>query len=289
MHIRDWPACERPREKLLSRGPRLSVRCRAAGDFPGLGHCAAGMRSPLRASCCRRTARLRGLLDRSPRALTELPGLARRAPAPGRGAGTRATPSGRATGTRRGPERPVRRRSLFRPAAARAATRGVRRAVPGHPPSRTGFEACSTAASMAPRCIRVKWSSARWRRRGGRDRRPQPSQRQSRAQRRRSRRDRAPEAGAGPGRRPPARPFRHRRRRAGVDGRARDGVNRSQERLPPFRRRQRLAYNATPLNSIHLPVVKTQLRALIAEQSNRASTPCAPLAPCPPTCPARTS
>ena len=95
------------------------------------------------------------------------------------------------------------------------------------------------------------------------DRRPQPPQRQPRAQRRRPRPDRAAEAGPGPGRPAPARPFRDRRRSAGVDGgaglgvahrlrrltcrapppslpllasRARGGV---EALLPPFRRRRR--------------------------------------------------
>ena len=37
MHIRDWPACERPREKLLSRGPSVLSDAELLAIFLGSG------------------------------------------------------------------------------------------------------------------------------------------------------------------------------------------------------------------------------------------------------------
>ena len=74
MHIRDWPAAERPREKLLCRGASVLSDAELLAIFLGSG---------LRGHDAVATARellnahgpLRALLDRSPAALAELPGL----------------------------------------------------------------------------------------------------------------------------------------------------------------------------------------------------------------------
>jgi DNA repair protein RadC len=74
MHIRDWPAHERPREKLLARGAATLSDAELLAIFLGSG---------LRGRDAVATARellaahgpLRALLDRSPDALAELPGL----------------------------------------------------------------------------------------------------------------------------------------------------------------------------------------------------------------------
>lgn len=74
MHIRDWPAPERPREKLLARGAAFLSDAELLAIFLGSG---------LRGRDAVGTARdllaqhgpLRALLERSPAALAELPGL----------------------------------------------------------------------------------------------------------------------------------------------------------------------------------------------------------------------
>ena len=74
MHIRDWPATERPREKLLARGAAVLSDAELLAIFLGSG---------LRGSDAVSTARellnshgpLRTLLERSPAALAGLPGL----------------------------------------------------------------------------------------------------------------------------------------------------------------------------------------------------------------------
>jgi DNA repair protein RadC len=74
MHIRDWPAGERPREKLLARGATALSDAELLALFLGSG---------LRGGDAVDTARallaahgpLRALLDRSPAALAALPGL----------------------------------------------------------------------------------------------------------------------------------------------------------------------------------------------------------------------
>lgn len=74
MHIRDWPATERPREKLLARGAAVLSDAELLAIFLGSG---------LRGSDAVATARellnshgpLRTLLERSPAALAGLPGL----------------------------------------------------------------------------------------------------------------------------------------------------------------------------------------------------------------------
>jgi DNA repair protein RadC len=74
MHIRDWPAAERPREKLLARGASALSDAELLAIFLGSG-------LPGRDAVA--TARdllvthgpLRPLLDRSPSALAKLPGL----------------------------------------------------------------------------------------------------------------------------------------------------------------------------------------------------------------------
>ena len=74
MHIRDWPAGERPREKLLARGPGVLSDAELLALFLGSG---------LRGRDAVATARellathgpLRTLLDRAPAELARLPGL----------------------------------------------------------------------------------------------------------------------------------------------------------------------------------------------------------------------
>ncbi|HVR80878.1 MAG TPA: UPF0758 domain-containing protein, partial [Luteimonas sp.] len=74
MHIRDWPAAERPREKLLARGAAALSDAELLAIFLGSG---------LRGRDAVATARdllnthgpLRALLDRTPAALAGLPGL----------------------------------------------------------------------------------------------------------------------------------------------------------------------------------------------------------------------
>ena len=74
MHIRDWPDAERPREKLLARGPGVLSDAELLAIFLGSG---------LRGRDAVQTARellqahgpLRALLDRSATELAQLPGL----------------------------------------------------------------------------------------------------------------------------------------------------------------------------------------------------------------------
>jgi len=74
MHIRHWPAAERPREKLLTRGASALSDAELLAIFLGSG---------LRGRDAVQTARellqghgpLRALLERSPAALADLPGL----------------------------------------------------------------------------------------------------------------------------------------------------------------------------------------------------------------------
>ncbi|MDQ3494211.1 MAG: hypothetical protein M3485_01425, partial [Pseudomonadota bacterium] len=74
MHIRDWPACERPREKLLARGAPVLSDAELLAIFLGSG---------LRGQDAVATARqllgahgpLRALLERPPQELASLPGL----------------------------------------------------------------------------------------------------------------------------------------------------------------------------------------------------------------------
>ena len=74
MHIREWPAAERPREKLMARGAAVLSDAELLAIFLGSG---------LRGRDAVATARdllgahgpLRALLDRSAAALAELPGL----------------------------------------------------------------------------------------------------------------------------------------------------------------------------------------------------------------------
>lgn len=74
MHIRDWPAAERPREKLLARGAGALSDAELLAIFLGSG---------LPGRDAVQTARellgahgpLRGLLDRTPKAMAQLPGL----------------------------------------------------------------------------------------------------------------------------------------------------------------------------------------------------------------------
>ena len=67
MSIRDWPAAERPREKLLERGER-SFRRRVAGDFSANGRVPAKARWTWREHLLSHFGSLRALLeaDRQP-------------------------------------------------------------------------------------------------------------------------------------------------------------------------------------------------------------------------------
>ena len=74
MHIRDWPAAERPREKLLARGAGVLSDAELLALFLGSGlagrDAVATARELLTAH-----GPLRALLDRSPAQLCKLPGL----------------------------------------------------------------------------------------------------------------------------------------------------------------------------------------------------------------------
>lgn len=74
MHIRDWPAPERPREKLLTRGAAALSDAELLAIFLG-----SGLRGRDAVATARdllvRHGPLRALLDRAPSALAELPGL----------------------------------------------------------------------------------------------------------------------------------------------------------------------------------------------------------------------
>ena len=74
MHIRDWPAAERPREKLLARGASALSDAELLAIFLGSGlpgRDAVTTARDLLAS----HGPLRPLLERSPKALAKLPGL----------------------------------------------------------------------------------------------------------------------------------------------------------------------------------------------------------------------
>ena len=74
MHIRDWPAEERPREKLLARGASVLSDAELLALFLG-----SGLRGQDAVATARELLRghgpLRALLDRAPDALAQLPGL----------------------------------------------------------------------------------------------------------------------------------------------------------------------------------------------------------------------
>lgn len=74
MHIRDWPADERPREKLLARGARALSDAELLAIFLG-----SGLRGQDAVTTARDLLRghgpLRRLLDRAPAELARLPGL----------------------------------------------------------------------------------------------------------------------------------------------------------------------------------------------------------------------
>lgn len=74
MHIRDWPAEERPREKLLARGAAALSDAELVALFLG-----SGLRGRDAVATARELLRdhgpLRGLLDRTPSQLADLPGL----------------------------------------------------------------------------------------------------------------------------------------------------------------------------------------------------------------------
>lgn len=74
MHIRDWPADERPREKLLARGAPGCCPMPSSGDLPRLrpaGRDAVQTARELLSA----HGPLRALLERAPAALAKLPGL----------------------------------------------------------------------------------------------------------------------------------------------------------------------------------------------------------------------
>ncbi len=74
LHIRDWPAAERPREKLMARGPGALSDAELLAIFLGSGLRGQDAVATARALLARHGP-LRGLLERSPEALAQLPGL----------------------------------------------------------------------------------------------------------------------------------------------------------------------------------------------------------------------
>lgn len=74
MHIREWPSDERPREKLLSRGPGALSDAELLALFLGSGLPGQDVVATAR-SLLGSHGPLRALLDRSPQALAELPGI----------------------------------------------------------------------------------------------------------------------------------------------------------------------------------------------------------------------
>jgi DNA repair protein RadC len=74
MHIRDWPAAERPREKLLARGAAALSDAELIALFLGSGLRGQDAVSTARALLAAHGP-LRPLLDRAPRTLATLPGL----------------------------------------------------------------------------------------------------------------------------------------------------------------------------------------------------------------------
>jgi len=74
MHIRDWPADERPREKLLARGVAALADAELLAIFIGCGNRGRSAVDLGRALLAKHGG-LRGLLDRPPAELVALPGL----------------------------------------------------------------------------------------------------------------------------------------------------------------------------------------------------------------------
>ncbi len=74
MHIRDWPAAERPREKLLARGAGALSDAELLAIFLGSGLAGHDAVSTAR-SMLSQHGPLRALLERSPAQLATLPGL----------------------------------------------------------------------------------------------------------------------------------------------------------------------------------------------------------------------
>ena len=74
MHIRDWPAAERPREKLLARGAAVLSDAELLALFLGSGLAGRDAVATAR-DLLGSNGPLRVLLDRSPTQLSELPGL----------------------------------------------------------------------------------------------------------------------------------------------------------------------------------------------------------------------
>ena len=137
MHIRDWPADERPREKLLARGATALSDAELLAIFLGSG---------LRGRDAVGTARdllnahgpLRALLERSPSALANLPGL--------------------------GPARACALAAALE-LGNRHLAADLQRGEPLTDPAAAGryfaSRNCSAARSMAPRCIRARSPAAR--------------------------------------------------------------------------------------------------------------------------------
>ncbi|TXH66952.1 MAG: JAB domain-containing protein [Lysobacteraceae bacterium] len=74
MHIRDWPQDERPREKLLHRGPSVLSDAELLAIFLGSGLAGSDAVATSR-QLLSRHGPLRALLERSPTELMELPGI----------------------------------------------------------------------------------------------------------------------------------------------------------------------------------------------------------------------
>ena len=74
MHIRDWPEQERPREKLLARGPGSLSDAELLAIFLGSGTAGQDAVASARVLLAANGS-LRQLLDRAPTALTRLRGI----------------------------------------------------------------------------------------------------------------------------------------------------------------------------------------------------------------------
>ena len=212
MPIHDWPEQERPREKLIARGPATLSDAELLALFLGSGF---GGRDAVQTA----------------RDLLQAHGAARAAGPPGPGAGPAAwagpgaqlcpgrragtgpaLPGCRAAAGRGGRQQSRRGGSLPAAPPARAGPRDLHGAVPRQPPPPDRLRGAvpghhQRRAGLSPRGGAARPAAQR----GGGDPQPQPPLRRPGALRRRHPHHRRTAAGAGPGGRAPAGPLRGRR------------------------------------------------------------------------------